>query len=326
MQSIIGNDITKASEFLTQGELVAIPTETVYGLAANALNPDAVTKIFEAKNRPHFNPLIVHVKNWDSVAMYVEEIPAIAIKLVTVFTPGPLTFLLKKKSIIPDIVTAGSDYVAIRIPNHTVALDLLSHLDFPLAAPSANQFGYISPTKAEHVMESLGGKIAYILEGGDTAIGVESTIIGFDDENNIILHRTGGVSVEEIEAISGKKLLLPNLEMKNKPVTSGQLLSHYAPDTSLCVGDIEALYQQHKGKRIALISFSNSYSHLTFAFRSVLSPKGSLNEAAQQLFATLRAIDKTDAEVILAEHFPNIGLGRAINDRLRRAQSIYKSS
>ena len=199
-------------------------------------------------------------------------------------------------------------------------------MDFPLAAPSANQFGYISPTKAVHVLDSLNGKIAYILDGGDTAVGVESTIIGFDDNENIILHRTGGVSIEEIELVSGKKLLSPTWVNKAKPATSGQLLSHYAPETSLFVGDIEELYQQHIGKRKALISFSENYKHLLFNFRAVLSSQGNLNEAAQKLFDTLRTLDKTDVEVILAERFPDLGLGRAINDRLQRAQSIYKGS
>ena len=177
MHTITGTDIEKAKQFLMNGELVAIPTETVYGLAANALNEEAVIKIFEVKNRPSFNPLIIHCDSWQTAQQYVQQVPEKAHLLAEKFTPGPLTFLLAKRNIIPDLVTAGSEKVAIRIPNHPLALALLQSLDFPLAAPSANPFGYISPTTAAHVFENLNEKIPYILDGGSATIGLESTIM-----------------------------------------------------------------------------------------------------------------------------------------------------
>lgn len=324
MRTIIGTNIELACELLIRGEAVAIPTETVYGLAANACNPDAVIKIFEAKNRPHFNPLIVHTHSWESALNYTLEVPEIAHRLAAIFSPGPLTFLLPKKNNIPDLVTAGSDLVALRIPNHPITLALLKQLDFPLAAPSANQFGYISPTTAAHVMQSLEGKISYILDGGTTTVGLESTIIGFDEQENVIVHRVGGVTIEDIEKVIGKKVLMTETKDHNKPQTSGQLKSHYAPNTPLYIGDIEHLYATHRSSKTALISLSETYHELDITHRFILSPNNDLNEAAQKLFAALRQIDELEVDVIIAERFPNQGLGIAINDRLKRAQAIYK--
>lgn len=324
MQTIIGTDIDLASDLLIRGEVVAIPTETVYGLAANACNPDAVIKIFEAKNRPHFNPLIVHTNSWEAAMNYTQEVPEIAHRLAALFSPGPLTFLLPKRNNIPDLVTAGSNLVAIRIPNHPVALALLAQLKFPLAAPSANQFGYISPTNAVHVLQSLDGKINYILDGGSTTVGLESTIVGFDEQENIVLYRVGGIAIEDIEKATGKKVITADVSTQSKPQTAGQLKSHYAPNTPLYIGDIDQLYAEHKSKKIALISFSNNYPNLKIAHRFVLSPSGNLNEAAQKLFAVLRQVDELNVDLIFAELFPNEGLGIAINDRLNRAQAIYK--
>lgn len=324
MQTIIGTDIDLASDILIRGEVVAIPTETVYGLAANACNPDAVIKIFEAKNRPHFNPLIVHTKSWEAAMNYTQEVPEIAHRLAALFSPGPLTFLLPKRNNIPDLVTAGSNLVAIRIPNHPMALALLNQLDFPLAAPSANQFGYISPTSAAHVLQSLDGKINYILDGGSTTVGLESTIIGFDEQENVVLYRVGGIAIEDIEKVTGKKVIMAEVSTQNKPQTAGQLKSHYAPNTPLYIGDVGQLFEEHQSKKIALISFSNNYPNLNIAHRFILSPSGNLNEAAQKLFAVLRQIDELNVDLIFAENFPNEGLGIAINDRLNRAQAIYK--
>ena len=325
MQTSISNDIEKAIQYLINGGLVAIPTETVYGLAANALNEDAVVKIFEAKNRPSFNPLIVHVGSWAAVEKYVQNIPAKAKILAEKFTPGPLTFLLQKKSIIPDIVTAGSEKVAIRIPNHPLTLALLQSLDFPLAAPSANPFGYISPTTAQHVLENLSGKIPYILDGGAAAVGLESTIIGFDENDQVLLYRSGGISTEEIELILNEKVLAAPTSPQKNPKTSGQLKSHYAPHTPLYIGDIDELKKQFEGRQIASISFTKQFEGIDSDKQFVLSKEGSLPEAAKKLFAALRAIDTLNAEVILAEKFPNEGIGRAINDRLNRAKVDNKS-
>ncbi len=325
MHTIIGNDIKKAGEYLINGEVVAIPTETVYGLAGNALNEDAVLKIYEAKNRPSFNPLIVHIKSWEEAREYVRQIPAKAKLLAEKFTPGPLTFLLYKKEIIPDLVTAGSDKVAIRIPNHPVALQLLQLLNFPLAAPSANPFGYISPTTAQHVLEGLDGKIPYILDGGVANVGLESTIIGFDENENVLLYRTGGISAEQIEEVLNEKVTVSKLSSEEAPETAGQLKSHYAPHTPLYVGNIDELKKQFEGKRIATISFTKQFDSIDEAKQFILSDSGNLEEAAKNLFTVLRLTDKLKVDVILAERFPDEGIGRAINDRLNKAQVENKS-
>ncbi len=324
MHTEIGTDIKTAVEWLINGEVVAIPTETVYGLAGNALNEDSVLKIYEAKNRPSFNPLIVHIKSWDEAGEYAQKIPVKAKLLASAFTPGPLTFLLHKKDIIPDLVTAGSDKVAIRIPNHPLALKLLNSIDFPLAAPSANPFGYISPVTAQHVLEGLNGKIPYILDGGAANVGLESTIIGFDENENVLLYRTGGISAEQIEEVVNEKVTVAKLSSEENPETAGQLKSHYAPHTPLYVGDIYELKKHFAGKRIATISFTNQFEGVDEARQFILSDSGSIDEAAKNLFTVLRLTDKLKVDVILAEKFPDEGIGRAINDRLGRAQAENK--
>ena len=323
MQTSIGTDINYTKQLLEEGELVAIPTETVYGLAGNALNEDAVIKIFETKNRPQFNPLIVHVTSFSEIEKYVSFIPEKAKLLAEIFIPGPLTFLLTKKESIPDIVTAGSDKVAIRIPNHPMTLVLLKQLDFPLAAPSANPFGYVSPTNAQHVHDSLNGKISYILDGGECTVGLESTIIGFDEEENIIIHRIGGISIEEIKKISGDKITLQTKET-DLPDAPGQLKSHYATHTPLYLGNIDELIKKNKEKKMAVISFSKNCDDVDIKNQFVLSPSGNLEEAAKNLFKVLRKTDELNVDIVIAELLPEKGLGRAINDRLKRAQHIYK--
>jgi L-threonylcarbamoyladenylate synthase len=216
----IGKDIRKAKALLERGELVAIPTETVYGLAGNALDANAVTKIFQVKNRPHFDPLIVHVADFSSAESFVEEIPIAAKKLAERFWPGPLTILLKRKQLIPDLVTSGLETVGIRCPDHSLTNQLLQSLSFPLAAPSANPFGYISPTQPSHVNDQLGGKVKYILDGGECKVGIESTIIGFDQTRPTI-YRMGGLSIEEIESIIGKVNV--QLHSTSNPKAPGQL-------------------------------------------------------------------------------------------------------
>ncbi len=325
MHTVIGNDIEKARQCLMNGELVAIPTETVYGLAGNALNVEAVVKIFEVKNRPAFNPLIIHVGSWQAVEKYVQHIPAKANLLAKKFMPGPLTFLLPRKTIIPDIVTAGSEKVAIRIPNHPLTLALLQSIDFPLAAPSANPFGYISPTTPGHVLENLAGKIPYLLDGGAATVGLESTIIGFDENEQVLLYRSGGISTEEIEAALKEKIIPAPASTQKDPETSGQLKSHYAPHTPLYIGIIDELKNQFAGRKIASISFTKQFEDIEANRQFILSKEGNLSEAAKNLFAALRAIDKLGADVILAEKFPDEGIGRAINDRLNRARVDNKS-
>lgn len=311
----IGKDINKAKELLLQGELVAIPTETVYGLAANALNEDAVLKIFETKGRPHFDPLIVHVLSLDSVTNLVETIPPPAVALADAFWPGPLTILFDKKNIIPDLVTSGLSTVGLRCPDHTVTRSLLRVLPFPLAAPSANPFGYISPTSPEHVNDQLGNKIRYILDGGHCEVGIESTIIGFEN-NKPVVYRLGGVSIENLERVIGKVAV--NDHSSSNPKAPGQLKSHYAPSKRLVVGDIEDLLQKYPAHCSAILTFQRDFNS---PHQVILSPSGSLEEAAKNLFSSLRALDKLEVDIILAEALPDYGLGRAINDRLRRASA-----
>jgi len=318
----IGIDIEEAAIQLASGRLVAIPTETVYGLAANAYNADAVLGIFEAKNRPQFNPLIVHTDRLEKVMPALGEIPRLAHKLAKRFWPGPLTLLLPRNEIIPDLVTAGNDRVAVRIPSHPMTLELLSQLDFPLAAPSANPFGYISPTTAEHVAAQLGQKVAYILDGGATTIGIESTIIGFEPNGKTRMYRSGGLPAEEIEQLTGP--LLPPVTAENNPQTSGMLKSHYAPHTPLILGDIEALAPQYANRDMGLLTFKDTYPKVSARKVEVLSPAGDLREAAQRLFAALRRLDASGLQVILAEPVLDEGLGRAINDRLTRAEADRK--
>ncbi len=317
MQTITDTDISKAVELLKKGELVAIPTETVYGLAANALNPDAVLKIFETKGRPSFNPLIVHVHDVREFRKYVKEVPELIKTLAEKFSPGPITFVLPKKNIIPDIVTGGGDTVALRIPGHPLTLKLLSQLDFPLAAPSANPFGYISPVDARHVKDQLDGKIPYILDGGQCMIGIESTVVTVIDKK-LIVFRLGGVSLEDLKEVVGEvELRINNFSNPNSP---GQLKSHYAPRIPLRLGKIKELMGKYSGKKIAILSFTKNYSEECFA-NQVLSYSGDLHEAARNLFTALRKLDNSEAEIILAEKFPDHGLGLAINDRLERASA-----
>ena len=312
--TVINKDILAAKKFLDKGEVVGIPTETVYGLAANALNEDAVLKIFSVKNRPHFDPLIIHVFSVKEIEKYVEEIPEKAAIIIKKFMPGPVTLLLRKRKIIPDLVTSGLDTVAIRIPQHPLALSLLKSLDFPLAAPSANPFGYISPTTALHVYEQLQGKIPFILDGGPANVGLESTIIGFDGEQPV-LYRPGGLALEEIEKAIGEVKI--NAEENAQPLSPGMLKSHYAPRKKLLFDKLESNLTGKTG----VIAFNKYITGIDEANQILLSPKGDIREAAKNLFSAMRQLDASDVEVIVAVKFPESGIGRAINDRLKRASA-----
>jgi len=315
LQTIISSDLQQAIAYLQDGETVAIPTETVYGLAANALDEKAVLKIFEAKQRPFFDPLIVHIDSVESIAKYAQEVPPLAMLLAEKFMPGPITLLLKKQSIIPDVVTSGLDTVGLRIPAHPVAQQLLKQLPFPLAAPSANPFGYISPTTAQHVFEQLQGRIPFIVDGGDCSVGVESTIVEVIDDK-VIVHRLGGLSIEAIQEVCGNVEL--QLNQSSNPAAPGKLASHYAPKKPLVLGDVMLLAEKFSNKKKGVIAFKQ-YQNKFQDEVILLSAKGSLHEAASNLFKALRHFDKSNCEIILAEYFPDEGLGRAINDRLRRA-------
>jgi len=309
----IGKDIELAAQKLKDGGIVAIPTETVYGLAANALNPDAVLKIYEAKNRPTFDPLIVHVANLEYIQKYVTEIPDLVFQLAEKLCPGPLTFLLPKKEIIPDLVTSGLPKVGIRIPNHTLTLELLQKIDFPLAAPSANPFGYISPTNANHVADQLLQKVDYILDGGESKIGLESTIISIE-KDEIIIHRLGGISIEELSFYAKTKL---EIKQHSNPLSPGQLDSHYAPKKKLILVDFEDELEINTDTFYIL--FQKNIPKLSPKNQFILSHVGDVNEAAQKLFKALRIADKSNSQKIIAQKVPEIGIGRAINDRLKRA-------
>ena len=315
--SIISSDISKAIALLSTEELVAIPTETVYGLAGNIFSEKAIKSIFQTKKRPFFNPLIVHIPSVDLLPTIVSYIPEKAERLADAFWPGPLTLVLPKQSTIPDIITAGKDTVAVRIPNHPTTLELLNQLDFPLAAPSANPFGSISPTTAEHVNDYFKDDIKMVLDGGPCQRGIESTIIGFEGDKPII-YRLGSTSIEAIETIVGP------INIKNKteiaPDAPGMLDRHYAPSTlTVLADDISEAIQKYSDKRIGVLAFSKPSDHDAVAFQIVLSESTDLQEAASKLYDALHQLDKQDLDIIIAERFPDIELGKSINDRLQRA-------
>ncbi|MDH3709815.1 MAG: L-threonylcarbamoyladenylate synthase [Cyclobacteriaceae bacterium] len=313
----IGQDIIQAKNLLDQGELVAIPTETVYGLAGNARNESAVARIFEVKKRPFFDPLIVHIGAISQLSEIADDLPSWAEALAHKFWPGPLTLVLPKSPAIPDLVSAGLPTVAVRMPNHNLTLNLLSTLSYPLAAPSANPFGYISPTTAEHVQAQLGDDIAYILDGGPCMVGIESTIVGYDDSNAII-YRKGGIPLEEIAEITGS---LTRVEDHSDPLAPGMLKSHYAPSKKVVMGEISDLLKTHASQQIGILSFRKQFSEVAASRQIQLTSDGDLKEAAKNLFAALRKLDAMPITHILVEPVPDQGLGQAINDRLRRASS-----
>ena len=316
----IGTNLLLAKQLLENNELVAIPTETVYGLAGNALSEEAVVRIFQVKDRPAFDPLIVHTHSLDKIRDFVSYLPDKAIQLATRFMPGALTLLLPKKSLIPDLVTSGLDTVAIRIPAHPLTLQLLESLDFPLAAPSANPFGYISPTTALHVENQLGNKIKYILDGGEAQVGIESTIVGFE-EDAVWVYRLGGTSVEALEAVVGKVQVMPH--SSSNPKAPGMLKSHYAPRKKLFLvhdkAQAQALIERYGSQNTGYLAFQGAHPGLPEGQQRVLSPAGNFAEAARNLFAYLRLLDALPVQVLVAERLPMQDLGRAINDRLSRA-------
>lgn len=314
----IGNDLVKCRKLLAAGQLVAIPTETVYGLAGNALDPTAVAAIFATKNRPTFDPLIVHVAHLEAIAPLVREQPEPLMRLAARFWPGPLTLLLPAADCIPGLVTSGLPRVAVRVPNHPLTLKLLASLEFPLAAPSANPFGYISPTSPAHVEAQLGKRIPYILDGGQCKVGIESTIVGMEDDQ-VVVYRLGGLPIDDIQQITGPVEV--QAHSNSNPRAPGQLDSHYAPRTPFVLGNLEELVPDYlaRGESIAVLSLDREFAAIEPAAKRQLSPTRNLAEAATNLFADMRYLDTCGARVILAELLPEEGLGRAINDRLRRA-------
>ncbi|PQJ75631.1 L-threonylcarbamoyladenylate synthase [Polaribacter gangjinensis] len=318
--SLISKDIQKAITILTNEDLVAIPTETVYGLAGNIFSEKAVKKIFSTKKRPHFNPLIVHIASIDALKKVVSYIPEKAQLLAETFWPGSLTLVLKKNPTIPDLITAGKDTVAVRVPNHPLTLELLQQLSFPLAAPSANPFNSISPTKPEHVAQYFENEIELILDGGPCKNGIESTIIGFENDEPI-LYRLGAISIETIEKVIGKVHIKNNKE--ENPEAPGMLLKHYAPKTlTVLTSDIEKEIKKFEGKKIGILSFNSTHKSDTIFHEIILSPSGNLEAAATNLYDALHELDALQLDVIIAEKLPEIGLGVSVNDRLQRAAFI----
>ena len=300
-------NITNAGELIKAGDVVAFPTETVYGLGASAYNPTAIAKIYAIKNRPHFNPLISHIAEVDFLKEYAivdERVLALAKK----FWPGPLTFILKRKDDNPalDLACAGLKKISVRMPNHPVALDLIRAAGVPIVAPSANKSQTISPTTAQHVQASLGNAVPIILDAGACKVGVESTIIDVS-EKQIVLLRAGGIVLETLEEFLGEKILISD-GTPNKPSSPGQMLRHYAPEYETRIN------VEHPAPDEFYIGFGDMDCDLN------LSPAGNLQEATANLFQMMHlAEEQTQKHKIAIAPIPNTGLGRAINDRIKRA-------
>jgi len=316
-------ELDRAADILRHGGVVAFPTETVYGLGANALSPAAVARVFEIKGRPRFDPLIVHVAGQAEAEQLALQFSRLAARLAERFWPGPLTLVLPRREIVPDIVTSDLPSVALRVPDHPMALELIRKTGRPLAAPSANPFGQISPTTAEHVRSQLGPLVDAILDGGPCRVGVESTVLWLAGEGPPRLLRPGGVPLEEIQALAGEVLLGPPPEEEGEttaahPLAPGMLARHYAPRTSLTL--VQEGQAAHLGGEAAgLLAWRCCDSPERWKNVEILSTTGDLREAAANLFAALRRLDAAGCASLVAERVPDQGLGRAINDRLHRA-------
>jgi L-threonylcarbamoyladenylate synthase len=310
--------VSEAVHSLEKGEVVALPAETVYGLAANALNPDAVARIFEAKERPFFDPLICHIPEpvWvEKLAKLDEPLRALVQTLSERFWPGPLTLVLPRQACVPELVCAGLDTVAIRMPAHPVFLSVLRAFEKPLAAPSANRFGRISPTAAEHVHDELSGRIPLILDAGHTPLGIESTILGVEP-NGVRILRSGPITREELQTSVPVLADLSSAQENHRPESPGRLTSHYAPRTPLVLEN-PARFEVSRRSRLGLLAWDKMQAG--FGQVEVLSEQGDLREAASRLFGAMRRLDQGGWDAIVAELAPEPGLGVAINDRLRRA-------
>ena len=309
--------LQSAADVLKLGGLVALPTETVYGLGANALDARAVARIFAAKERPFFDPLIVHLADVSWWPRVVLDFPPVAELLAKHFWPGPLTLVLPKVAAIPDIVTSGMPSVAIRVPDHDLTREILRRADVPVAAPSANPFGRLSPTTAEHVRQQLGDRVDLILDGGPCRVGVESTILQFHGDEVVCL-RPGGVPLEAIENLIGPVgRLTPRDSDEQRPAAPGMLASHYAPHTKLMI--VEEVPAAPPSSRTGLLILQPSDRTRGYAQVEVLSRNGDLIEAASNFFQALHRLDQAGLDAILATPFPETGLGLALNDRLKRA-------
>ena len=320
-RAIISTDGARAARFLERGCLVALPTETVYGLGANALDETAVAGIFTAKNRPAFDPLIIHQSTAERILAYAREVPAEARKLADAFWPGPLTLVLPKRDVVPDLVSAGLNTVALRVPDHPLTREVLGRTDFPVAAPSANPFGFVSPTTAGHVSDQLGGKIDFILDGGHCRVGLESTIVGFPGGVATVL-RKGGLAIEAIEQLLGHAVAV-RTHSNSQPAAPGMLSRHYSPGNRIEIVERinDAEVDEHTTAHVVFGKGGAAFAAGSTGKPAVfdLSPTGDLAEAARNLFRVLRLLGEHKYELVAVELLPEAGLGRAINDRLRRA-------
>jgi L-threonylcarbamoyladenylate synthase len=322
----IGTDIEYAAELLQAGQVIAFPTETVYGLGGLALDPAAVAQIFQVKQRPSFDPLITHVHDFEQLHDLSSDVSSLVQKLAEQYWPGPLTMILPKRELVPDLVTAGLPFVGIRMPAHPMAIALLKRVQAPVAAPSANLFTRLSPTTAEHVHEQLGAAIPYILDGGPCQIGVESTVVRVQGDE-IELLRLGGLPVEELEAFLGRKIPQSVQHLDHvASMSPGQHHRHYAPRIPLQLVDESELMPVvrsalSRARRVGVMTFSEPVpaeflaNHLPWM---VTSPQRELAEATAHFFQHLRQLDAIPLDVIIATRYPEHGLGKALNDRLLR--------
>lgn len=338
LETRVTDDLEAAAHALRDGKLVAFATETVYGLGAHALDPNAVARVFAAKNRPHFDPLIVHIWHPDQARSLALQIPPLAEQLIDRFWPGPLTLVLPKQAIVPDLVTAGLDSVALRVPDNRETRDLLEAAGIPVAAPSANLFGQVSPTSAQHVADQLAGRIDMIFDGGPCRVGIESTVVRVRESHAELL-RLGGLPLEELEAEIGPIDFAPESTQPHQTAQSapGRLPQHYAPRTPIDIYEWDdPLPTGANGEPLRLGVVTGCQPPITqrdatragddatgccapFAVVEVLSASGDLVECAANFFAALRRLDHRGLDRILAVPFPERDLGRALNDRLRRA-------
>ncbi|MEN3048340.1 MAG: L-threonylcarbamoyladenylate synthase [Candidatus Caldarchaeales archaeon] len=323
--------IEEAARVIRSGGLVAFPTETVYGLGADALNPDAVARVFEAKGRPPDNPLIVHVADPESVHLLASKVPPVAERLIREFWPGPLTLVLRRTELVPAVTSAGLDTVAVRMPDHPVSLELIRASGTPIAAPSANRSGSPSPTTADHVMRDLGGLIEMVLDGGPTEIGVESTVIDVTVEPPEVL-RPGGLPVEDVERVIGR-VKVPDwarglARAPSRPRSPGMKYRHYAPRARMVLVEgrpsdvrskVEELVEEYSSRGLRVGVLATDGRRYEGAVTLDLGPSSDLRAVAKSLFSSIRELDETGVDVIIAEGVEERGLGLAIMNRLRKA-------
>lgn len=317
--------LEQAAACLKKNQVVAFPTETVYGLGANALSDEAVEKIFEAKGRPSDNPLIVHISDLSQLEMLVERVPDHAKRLINAFWPGPLTLVLPKGKAVSEKVTAGLSTVAVRMPNHPAALALIRQCGLPLAAPSANLSGKPSPTTAEHVKHDLGGRIAGIVDDGKTGVGLESTVVDCSGEKTTVL-RPGGITVAELEEVIGKVSIDKGLKKEDQPKSPGMKYTHYAPQAAVTLVDGEQAFiqslvdsERSKGKRVGVLT-TEEQKHLYRADAVVsCGLRSDLSTVGRGLYAALRKFDECDVDVIFAETYSTNGFGEAVMNRLEKS-------